>query len=355
MGSDDDGAETRTADPLGVDAATEELYRALLVRPGSTLADLREATGFGPKRLRRLLDVLERQAMVTRRGGHPARFQPTPPDIVIDALASAREHELDQARLAAHQLTALLQTPAEQLHVTELVEILTSPTAVAERWTQLQTATRTTLDVFDRPPYAQTASEEHEPLQSELRRRGVVTRGIYDEDALSYPGTIDHLRHVTMPDEVGVQQEQARVVSRLPIKMALFDRRTALVPLTGPIEGDAIDAGVVVHRSALLDALLDLFNTYWHRGTDVVIEDGQVATSGTRTDDSTILTMLAGGLKDDAIARALGVSTHTVRRRVSDIKQRIGATTRFQAGLALGRQGAMTLDGDGLGDRASLS
>lgn len=326
---------------LGVDAGAEELYRTLLVNPGSTLTDLREATGFGSTRLRRVLDLLEEQAMVTRRGGNPIRFQPTPPEIVIEALASAREHEIDQARLAAHQLTALLQTPAEQLHVTELVEILASPTAVAERWTQLQNATRTTLEVFDRPPYAQSVSSEDEALQSGLRKRGVVCRGVYDEDALRHPGTIDHLRRVTMPDEDGEQQEQARVVSRLPIKLALFDRRAALVPLTEPLQGEAVDAGLVVHRSALLDALLDLFSTYWRRGTDVTVEDGRPTTSRNRTDDSAILTMLAGGLKDDAIARTLGVSTHTVRRRVADIKDRLGATTRFQAGLALGRKGGL--------------
>jgi len=326
---------------LGVDEVSEELYRALLVKPGSTLTDLRESTGYGPKRLRRILDLLEQKAMVTRRGGNPTRFQPTPPEIVIEALAGAREHEIDQARLAAHQLTALLQTSAEPVHVTELVEILTSPSAVAERWTQLQTATRTSLEVFDRPPYAQSVSAEHEPLQSDLRRRGVVCRGVYDEDALSYPGTIEHLRHVTMPDETGVQREHARVVSRLPIKLALFDRRTALVPLTEPIQGGAVDAGVVVHSSALLDALLDLFSTYWERGTEVRFDDDGLTANREHSDDNTILTLLAGGLKDEAIARSLGVSTHTVRRRINELKQRMGASTRFQAGLALGRHGKL--------------
>src|SRR5262245_33314307 len=244
---------------LGVDPVAEDVYRALLANPGSTVADLRGFTGFGASRIRRILGTLERTAMVTRRGGTPARFQPTPPDSVVDALASAREHELDQARLAARQLNSLVQTAAEHLHVTEVVEILTTSTAVAERWAQLQTATRTTLDVFDRPPYAQAASEDHEPLQSVLRQRGVIFRGIYDADALSYPGTIDHIRRVTTPDEAGLQPEQSRVVSRLPIKLALFDRRTALVPLTEPLQGDTVDAGLVVHRSALLDALLDLF------------------------------------------------------------------------------------------------
>lgn len=323
---------------LGVEGPAEELYRALLASPGSTEADLRKATGFSPTRLRRLLGTLERRAMVTRRSGTPARFQPTPPDIVVDALVSAREHELDQARLAAHQLTSLMHPAAEQLHVTEVVEVLTTETAVAERWLQLQNATRSTLEVFVRPPYAQTASEDLEPLQSRLRARGVLIRGIYDADSLSYAGDIDHLRRVTRPDETGSPPEQARVVSKLPIKLALFDRRTALVPLTGPLNGDTVDAGLVVHRSALLDALLDLFNTYWQRGTNATFEEGQAATGRLVPDEDPIVTLLGAGLKDETIARELGVSTHTVRRRISDIKNRLGVTTRFQAGLVLGRQ-----------------
>ena len=326
---------------LGIDATEEDVYRALLSRPGATLAELQETTGLGSTRLRRITAMLELRAMVSRRGGKPMRFQAAPPDIVIEALVSAREHELEQAKLAAHQLTALLPPPAAHLDVTEVVEVLTSAEAVAERWAQLQTVTRSTLEVFDRPPYAQAASEDHEPLQSTLRGRGVVCRGVYDEDALSFPGTIEHLRHVTQPDAPGVQREHARVVSRLPIKMALFDRRTALVPLTQPVQGSIVDAGLVVHRSVLLDALIDLFNTHWHRGVDVSFADEQLVTGRGGTDESMILNLLAGGLKDDVIARTLGVSTHTVRRRIADIKDRLGATTRFQAGLALGRQGGL--------------
>jgi DNA-binding NarL/FixJ family response regulator len=51
------------------------------------------------------------------------------------------------------------------------------------------------------------------------------------------------------------------------------------------------------------------------------------------------VTLLAAGLKDDAIARRLGVSTNTVRRRITALSQRLGVSTRFQIGLALGRQG----------------
>jgi DNA-binding CsgD family transcriptional regulator len=324
--------DRRVLGSLGVGAAAEHVYRALLTNPGSSAAELQEATALGASRLRSALAELERSAMITRRGGTPARFQPAPPDIVVEALISAREDELNQARLYARELATLPRTAPEQLHVTELVEILSSREAVAERWVQLQRATRETLEVFVRPPIAQSAVDEHELLQASLLKRGVVVRSIYDGEGILYPGTLEHIRRAA------IAGDQARVVSQLPLKLALFDRRVALVPLAQLDPQSMIDSGLVVHRSALLAALIALFNIYWQRGTAVSPEREASARQDT-AETGTVLTLLAAGLKDDAIARELGVSTHTVRRRIAAITERLGVTTRFQAGLALGRQG----------------
>lgn len=45
------------------------------------------------------------------------------------------------------------------------------------------------------------------------------------------------------------------------------------------------------------------------------------------------------GSKDEALARQLGVSLRTVRRRVADLMDEFGATTRFQAGMEAVRRG----------------
>lgn len=59
----------------------------------------------------------------------------------------------------------------------------------------------------------------------------MTSRVIYDEDALRHPGILEHVQRMT---ELG---EHARVVTRLPLKLALFDRRTALVPTHMDAEG----------------------------------------------------------------------------------------------------------------------
>lgn len=324
-----------TLKALGVDPDQELLYRVLLARPGASASELREATSFSARRLQRHLVELERKAMVTRRGGgtHP-RFQPTPAEIVIDALFSAREDELQRARLDAHAEIDLLRPAVDQLHVTELVEILSSREALAERWTQLQQSARKTLDIFTRPPLAQASPEEHESLQASLRERGVVVRGLYDEDGVSYPGAWEHVRHAVS------HGERVRVVSRLPLKLAIVDRRTALVPVGQYLPSGIIDGGVLVHESALLDALMALFDIYWEQGTPANLsDDTHLSETHDLADESAVLTLLASGLKDEAIARQLDLSVTTVRRRITMIQERLGVTSRFQVGLALGRQG----------------
>ncbi len=251
---------------LGVGADAEHVYRDLLKTPGASTTDIHQRTALSQRRIRRALDELERRAMIARRSGVPARFQPAPPDIVVEALISAREDELSQARLDALQLTTSLYTPPEQPQVADLIEILSTREAVAERWLQMQRVTRERIEVFVRPPYAQERVEDDEAVQRLLHERSVMTFAIYDEGALRSPGALDHIRQM-----MGLG-EQTRVVSQLPLKLALFDRRVALVPVSHSDPESTVDAGLLVHKSALLDALIALFDIYWQRGADVRLD-----------------------------------------------------------------------------------
>ena len=52
-----------------------------------------------------------------------------------------------------------------------------------------------------------------------------------------------------------------------------------------------------------------------------------------------LLRQLAAGAKDEQIARTLGLSLRTVRRRVADLLIELGVDTRFQAGVEAVRRG----------------
>ena len=51
------------------------------------------------------------------------------------------------------------------------------------------------------------------------------------------------------------------------------------------------------------------------------------------------LLQLTEGAKDEQIARTLGISLRTVRRRIADLLSELGADSRFQAGVEAVRRG----------------
>lgn len=55
--------------------------------------------------------------------------------------------------------------------------------------------------------------------------------------------------------------------------------------------------------------------------------------------ERTVLRMMASGNLDEVISRHIGVSVRTTRRIISDLSARLGAGSRFQAGVEALRRG----------------
>jgi DNA-binding NarL/FixJ family response regulator len=196
----------------------------------------------------------------------------------------------------------------------------------------LERAASTEILSFDKPPFLVDTMADHDEVGNEapLLDRGVTIRAIYTTDALADG---DRFARVTA---LAARGERARVLPSLPLKLRIFDRQTALVPL-------AIDVGVmhtvaVVQRSALLEALVSLFELHWERATAI---GSSTPAENTRltADDQQLISMLAAGMSDVAIARQFGVSARTARRRTHRLLERLHASTLFQAGAAAVRGG----------------
>ena len=115
------------------------------------------------------------------------------------------------------------------------------------------------------------------------------------------------------------------------MKLVICDRRLALTPLS--LQHGLTEAALVVHASGLLDALAALFESVWQRAIPVpeLISPAD--------EHRRLLMLLASGLKDEAIARQLGIGERTVRRRIAALADRLGARTRMQLGIQAVRQG----------------
>ncbi len=125
--------------------------------------------------------------------------------------------------------------------------------------------------------------------------------------------------------------EEVRIVDDMPTRLFVISGTHAIVP--EPL-GFADEPRLLVRQGALVEALTLLFELYWDRSVEVP------GLGGARLDERVFLVrQLASGAKDEQIARTLGLSLRTVRRRVSDLMIELGVDTRFQAGAEAVRRG----------------
>lgn len=316
----------RMLQPLGVPADAESVYRILLRNPRSTVSELATLAGRGPRWTRSSANTLESLGLASRLPGRPARLVATPPDTAVEVLVARRETEIADIRRAATRLAAEL--PAEHEHRPEdQLRIVVGKEAVAAQFLQLQQAATEDLRVLDRPPYAQDPAEPN-PAEQTLLARGVRVRGVYAPEALEIPGALELMR------EAVANGEEARVYVDVPLKLAVADRTVAILPFSSKTSV-MIDSALVVYAPTLLDALVKLFDLLWQVAEPVLPQ--------AETADDRLLSLLAAGLKDEAIARQLGVSLRTVHRRTSELSTALGARTRFQAGVLAARRGLLNL------------
>jgi hypothetical protein len=129
--------------------------------------------------------------------------------------------------------------------------------------------------------------------------------------------------------------ESVRILAEVPCRMAVLGDAAALL---SEEHGVPTDSRLVVRHPAVVAALRLSFETLWEKAMAVPGLDAHRSRQDTLS-RGLLLDLLADGAKDEQISRELGVSLRTVRRRVADLLDDLGATSRFQAGVEAVRRG----------------
>ncbi|NEE02733.1 winged helix-turn-helix transcriptional regulator [Phytoactinopolyspora halotolerans] len=312
----------------GVGKFDERIYRALLRRPSASVAELADSGGTTASRTRRALRRLEHLGLVRRTETN--RVAPVAPDAALAALIQRREAELGQVRAEIIELAEEYRTGRIEAHPEGLIEVVTGQETISRRARELNDGAQSEALVFDKPPYVFQPGDHEVAAERPLLERGVRARVIYSREAVSAP------QRLTILARLAALGEESRVLPDLPFKLRIYDRRVALVPLT--TDRQSTDSVAIVHQSSLLTALIALFDAYWEQAQPVTDGTGDRPAELT-DDDVAVLRLLSTGLKDEAIARQLGVSLRTLRRRVLRVMDLLHASTRFQAGAQAMRRG----------------
>ncbi len=325
---------------VGVGPVAERVYRHLVHDGCARTADeVATALHLPPRTAVTVLRGLDRQALVTRTSVRPVRFSASPPELALEPLLAHRREELAEIRLVARELQGAFSRAVMGARVSELVEAVVGRERVRQYYLHLVQGTRTEFDALTKPPYA--ADEDvSDVLDAEEAAigRGVHARSIFESEALdTAPVTLALAEHGIA---LGVQ---ARATSALPMKFALFDRRVGFVPLVADEPGHG---ALVVRPSPLLDALGALFDSIWATAVPLLPGRNGPVTGTDDLDDRSrqVLLLMSDGLKDESIARALGLSRRTVQKCVTAAMTRLGARTRFQAALRARDRGWLRAD-----------
>jgi hypothetical protein len=326
---------SREVSPLGVlgfTFAQQDLYRVILRSSGATLDSVADLVGTSVAALKEDLARFVATGLVDF-DAETGVVSAAPPDQALGRLISDESQRLQSVGQQLDSLRNMLpslmadhlasQAPKGEPVAVEVVEgdvvgLIRSLTASSSgdlMWLR--------PDQWQLPFIGEIDSWVKDLIQSGRRSRAI------------YPARIleDAPEVIRSRAEAG---EHVRLLASVPVRVAIMGRGAALIPEDW---GGNPDRRLVVRQESLVAALRLLFENMWDRAMTVPGLEGGVHEGGRGGDRRLLLDQLAGGAKDEQIARAMGLSLRTVRRRVADIMDDLGVQSRFQAGVEAVRRG----------------
>jgi DNA-binding CsgD family transcriptional regulator/DNA-binding MarR family transcriptional regulator len=315
---------------VGLTPVEEQVYRALVRARSMSPAEIRQRLDLSSEQADAVFGSLAAKGLVTSTAGSSKRLVVAPVDVAGEALLLRRLEELQTARLEFVRLAEEYRSVGGSNSVDELIEIAPAE-AVPMLFEQLQRQAQSEVWMITAPPYA--VPSDKNSVEIERLACGVAYLGLYTREALEEPGAVETIRHYV---DAG---EQARMLPGLTMKLAVFDRKVAIVPVSHASRISGGSDCLIVHVCSLLDALMELFERLWVSAMPMAPMLSGAGSPGAAPparsqaispQESQLITLLLAGMTDDAIGRQLDIARRTVVRRVQQLMARAKAANRLQ-------------------------
>lgn len=293
-----------TALEIGPDG--EALYRAVLRGPGLSVDRHRDVLGWSPDQMAVALDTLRAHRLV--RVSPSAGLVADHPRAALERVVSAQEAQLATRR-------------QELARVRDAIDAFVADYAVGQSVSVSSLPAREQVDAAD-----VDAMFEHllAATSGDVRCCGLLFDGAPLVRELDAGRSIRWLRDAAEGPSQAFGGEQ-RIAASVPTRFAGFGADVALCAAEW---GSATGDFVVLRDPVVVSAFVELFERLWATSAPVAAGEDDQLTGG-------VLDLMRQGLKDEAIARAQGVSLRTVRRRIAALMEEHGVDTRFQLALKL--------------------
>ncbi|WP_328390769.1 LuxR C-terminal-related transcriptional regulator [Nocardia sp. NBC_00416] len=324
---------TELADIFEPDSTHGRVYAALVHRPRSSPADIARHTGLPETVVDAALDDLCGLRAVVRLAdadGTP-RWDAHAPESLSEAEARRRRQEISTMHAAAARLSETFRSVRRSQGWNGVVTPVFERAELLADFEALHANADYSVKMVERSPHLSDPERDNRIAELKQARiaEGVRYRILYQDTIYQ---DADRLRHALATNAKGAQ---ARTLPDPPFKLIVADdQRASLVLHTDERRPDPM--ALRINGSPLLDMLIRSFDVLWTLSAPISV---QPEADELDERDRAILTMMGMGATDDTIARRLGMSRRTVVRRTARLLERLGASTRFQAGVQAIRRG----------------
>ncbi len=182
-------------------------------------------------------------------------------DAVLNRLYSLQEDRLRGLQTRLEQTRRLMadlvpeSTPATLAHL----QLVRGAQAIEKAYERMLASVQRELIVFNRPPYGLESTTISQRVLETLAR-GVDTRVLYRAVELEAPGADGFRQETAAYIRLGVS---AGLVDDLPLKLAVADRRVALVTLVSVEDEGGFPTSLLVENPGFAEAMAAAFEHYW--------------------------------------------------------------------------------------------
>lgn len=318
-----------------IDEVAARVYRLRVLHPTDSVELIAARGGLTTEEVR----------ATERRLANLSLLQPSPsggwsavsPETAADSLLSSaqqdileRQTAIASARAQMHALTGDYLEARSMRSAKGRVEVIEGLDNIRAVIDDLARTCKSSVDVLSPGgPLDEAAVSSATPLDLDTLARGAHIRILFQHSTRKHKLTAKYAARITAAGA------QIRTTGVMPSRLLIYDNEAAVLPV------DTADtaAGVVLVRDpAVLGFLRRLFAHHWDRGLDFTAEEEENGPEPTQLERDVLL-LMAAGKKNEVIAHQLGISPRSVSRIVAGLLDRLGAASRFQAGVRAAMNG----------------
>ncbi|WP_030870636.1 LuxR C-terminal-related transcriptional regulator [Streptomyces sp. NRRL S-37] len=319
-----------------LDQRTLAVYRAILFHKEHDPDRLADLLGIATDEVGEALARLSELSLLAPSGDSPGALRAVNPSLGLKVLLQREQDELAWRQQRIEQNRAALAALAAEYTASggsgsDGTEQLDNVDEIRTRLEALAESCRHESLVFHPVGgLSEEAIEASRPLNERALARGVRFRSIYLDSAVNDRVTRAHAQWMAE------HNSEIRTSPTLPMRLLIVDTTAAIV---AGLPDQAGPSALLFNSRPVVLAMRALFEAYWeHAAPFHEKNSSEDDPHGLTPQERKLLQLLSTGLTDEAVARMLGIGVRTERRIMAELMERLGASSRFEAGVQAARR-----------------